>query len=69
MTIAKRKSTTDDKIEAKRKIIRQSLDQITTELETELRHAASIYRIELEGDRARPRSAYCLRPTYWIPHH
>jgi hypothetical protein len=44
MTIAKRKSTTDDKIEAKRKIIRQSLDQITTELETELRHAASIYK-------------------------
>jgi hypothetical protein len=33
MSVAKRKSTTDDKVEAKRRIIRQSLDEITAEVE------------------------------------
>jgi hypothetical protein len=32
MTVAMRKSSTDDKVEAKRKIIRQSLDEITAEV-------------------------------------
>lgn len=40
MTVAKRKLSTDDKVEAKRKIIRRSLDEITAELETELRRAS-----------------------------
>jgi hypothetical protein len=39
MTIAKRKSSTDDKVEVKRKIIRRSLAEITTEVEIELRRA------------------------------
>jgi hypothetical protein len=39
MIVAKRKSTTDDKVEAKRKIIRRSLDEITAEIEQELRDA------------------------------
>jgi hypothetical protein len=39
MTIAKRKSSTDDKVEEKRKIIRRSLAEITTEVEIELRRA------------------------------
>ena len=33
MTIAKRKSSTDDKVEAKRRIIRQSIDEINAEME------------------------------------
>jgi hypothetical protein len=33
VSVAKRKSSTDDKVEAKRKIIRQSLDEITAEVE------------------------------------
>ena len=33
MTVAKRKSSTDDKIELKRKIIRQSIDEITVAVE------------------------------------
>src|SRR4051812_29038290 len=39
MTAAKRRSTTDDKVEAKRKIIRRSIDEITAEVVTELRKA------------------------------
>ena len=39
MTIAKRKSSTDDKVEAKRRIIRQSLDEIKVEIEQALRDA------------------------------
>jgi hypothetical protein len=39
MTVAKHKSSTDDKVEAKRKIIRRSLDEITGEIEQELRDA------------------------------
>ena len=39
MTVAKRRSSTDDKVEAKRRIIRQSLDQITVEVELALRDA------------------------------
>jgi hypothetical protein len=37
MTIAKRKSSTDDKVEAKRKIVRQSLDEITAEVASKMR--------------------------------
>jgi hypothetical protein len=37
MTIAKRKSSMDDKVEAKRKIIRQSLDDITAEVASKMR--------------------------------
>jgi len=37
MTVAKHKSSTDDKVEAKRKIIRQSLDEITTEVASKMR--------------------------------
>ena len=39
MTAAKRKSATDDKVEAKRKIIRRSLDEIIAEVEATLRNA------------------------------
>jgi hypothetical protein len=41
MTVAKRRrnSSTDDKVEAKRKIIRKSLDEITVEIEQALRCA------------------------------
>ncbi len=39
MTVSKRRSSADDKVEAKRKIIRRSLDEITAEVETELRKA------------------------------
>jgi hypothetical protein len=39
MTVAKRKSSTDDKVEAKRKIIRQSLDEITAEVASKMRDA------------------------------
>ena len=41
MTAAKRRrgSSTDDKVEAKRRIIRQSIGEITAEVETELRGA------------------------------
>jgi hypothetical protein len=39
MTVAKRRSSTDDKVEAKRKIIRKSLDEITAEVQRELRCA------------------------------
>jgi hypothetical protein len=38
MTIAKRKSSTDDKVESKRRIIRQSLDEITTEVASMMRY-------------------------------
>jgi hypothetical protein len=38
MSVAKRKSWTDDKVEAKRKIIRQSLDEITAEVASEMRN-------------------------------
>jgi hypothetical protein len=37
MTVAKRKSSMDDKVEAKRKIIRQSLDEITAEVTADVR--------------------------------
>ena len=37
MTVSKRRSSTDDKVEAKRKIIRRSLGEITAEVEAELR--------------------------------
>jgi hypothetical protein len=37
MTVAKRKSSTDDKIEAKRKIIRRSLNEITAEVASKMR--------------------------------
>jgi osmotically-inducible protein OsmY len=37
MTVAKRKSSTDDKVEAKRKIIRRSLDEITAEVTSKMR--------------------------------
>jgi hypothetical protein len=37
MTVAKRKLSADDKIEAKRKIIRQSLDEITAEVASKMR--------------------------------
>jgi len=37
MTIAKRRSSTDDKVEAKRKMLRRSLDAISAEVEAELR--------------------------------
>jgi hypothetical protein len=33
MTVAKRRSSIDDKVEAKRKIIRKSLDEITAEIQ------------------------------------
>ena len=39
MTAAKRKSSADDKVEAKRRIIRQSLHEITAEIEEALRDA------------------------------
>jgi hypothetical protein len=39
MTVAKHKSSTDDKVEAKRKIIRRSLDEITAEVEQAMRVA------------------------------
>jgi hypothetical protein len=39
MTVAKHKSSTDDKVEAKRKIIRRSLDEITDEIEQALQNA------------------------------
>jgi hypothetical protein len=39
MTVAKRESPTDDKVEAKRKIIRRSLDEITAEVEQAMRDA------------------------------
>jgi hypothetical protein len=37
MTVAKRKSSTDDKVEAKRKIIRRSLVEITAEVAAKMR--------------------------------
>jgi osmotically-inducible protein OsmY len=37
MTVAKRKSSTDDKVEAERKIIRRSLDEITAEVASKMR--------------------------------
>jgi hypothetical protein len=37
MTVAKRKSSTDEKTEAKRKVIRRSLDEITDEVASKLR--------------------------------
>jgi hypothetical protein len=37
MTVAKHKSSTDDKVEAKRKIIRRSLDEITAEVASKMR--------------------------------
>jgi hypothetical protein len=37
MTVAKRKSSTDDKAEAKRKVIRRSLDEITDEVAPKMR--------------------------------
>jgi hypothetical protein len=36
MTVAKRRSSADDKVEAKRKIIRKSLDEITAEVQNAL---------------------------------
>ena len=39
MTVSKCKSTTDDKVEAKRKIIRLSLDEITAEVGAKFRNA------------------------------
>jgi hypothetical protein len=39
MTVANRKSSTDGKVEGKRKIIRQSLDQIKDEIEHALQDA------------------------------
>jgi ribosomal protein S19E (S16A) len=36
MTVAKRKSSTDDKVEAKRKIIRRSLDELKAQVEQEM---------------------------------
>jgi hypothetical protein len=39
MTAAKRKSSTDDKVEAKRRIIRRSLTEITDEIEQAMRDA------------------------------
>jgi hypothetical protein len=37
MTVAKHKSSTDNKVEAKRKIIRQSLDEIAAEVASKMR--------------------------------
>ena len=39
MTAAKRSSSTDDKVEAKRKIIRKSLNEITAEVASAMRDA------------------------------
>jgi hypothetical protein len=39
MTVAKRRSSSDDKVEAKRKIIRRSLDEITADVACESRKA------------------------------
>ena len=39
MTVAQRKSWTDGKVEAKRRIIRQSLDETTAEVKLALRYA------------------------------
>jgi hypothetical protein len=39
VSVAKCKSSTDDKVEAKRKIIRQSLDEITHEVASAMRDA------------------------------
>jgi hypothetical protein len=39
MTARKRTATTDDKVEAKRKIIRRSLDEITVEVASAMRDA------------------------------
>jgi hypothetical protein len=39
VSVPKRKSTTDDKVEAKRRIIRQSLNEITAEVATAMRGA------------------------------
>jgi hypothetical protein len=37
MTVAKRKSSTDDKVEANRRIIRRALDEITAEVASRMR--------------------------------
>jgi hypothetical protein len=37
MTVAKRRTSSDDKVEAKRKIIRQSLGEITAEVASKMR--------------------------------
>jgi hypothetical protein len=49
MTVAKRRhsSSTDDKVEAKRKIIRKSIDEIAAEVEAEFRKASLQSRIDI----------------------
>jgi hypothetical protein len=53
MTVGKRKSSTDDKVEAKRKIIRQSLDEITAEVASKMRGENRLrsYRTEVGQTR------------------
>jgi len=47
MTVSKRRLSTDDKIEAKRRFIRRSLDAISTEVEAELQKASLYAGINL----------------------
>ena len=47
MTVAKRKSSTDDKIESKRKIIRQSIDEITVAVEQPMQRENLRSRIQI----------------------
>jgi hypothetical protein len=47
MTVAKRKSSTDDKIEAKRKIIRRTLSEIIVAVEQAMQHENLRSRIQI----------------------
>jgi hypothetical protein len=47
MTVAKHKSSTDDKVEANRKIIRRSLDEITAEVEQAMQRENLHSRIQI----------------------